>query len=238
LYILEKYKKEFYKENINSFEKFNKFVSTKSINLKPKTLQKFYNENSTMERNMYLIAKKIYPYIKSNKKLSKLKKVDNTNFPLIGLHSTTCSALNKILKNGFNSEKGKIYGKTKNWPLAMFVTPFTYSFLNIEINNISGRIQQYIVLQNGIIRMLRANKKTFPIIIAGFDNSSIYYNDIKVKASYGHIDVYNNSSCIKILGIIIVSFSSEELNRMYREFKLTGETISDINMNFKIQWFI
>lgn len=236
---------EFKRKIISTKEDMNEDIwenIRQSIQLSEKEifrLQDFLNSTSNYEKFLFQLSVIIQNRMidKQPKKVVFVTKENKNIIPLIGLHSTTNESYEKIIKEGFNSSKGNIYGKTKDkeWPVAMFTNPFlglTEIYSSLQFCGRDWRLQ-IITLTNGITRMLRANESSFPIIISMFKNT----NNLKHT---GYIESFDAKN-ILIIGKIDVKFSDKTLKYMRTEFEKEGEFDCSkhpkLPLDYTVTWF-
>jgi len=243
---IDRFKKEILAvENIDNDKWMNtcaRFQLTKNEQVK---FQNFLNSNSSYEKFMFqmsiLIRDKIHNKFRQSKDIIFITNYEDEKIiPLVGLHSTTYESYENILKTGFNPPENKIYGKVENkeWPVAMFTSPFL-NFVNVYATpQNAGRqwMTQIITLTNGIIRMLRGNDSKFPIIIAIFRDEG----ELKAEPD-SYIESFDKKN-IKIIGTIHVSFKKQVLKNMEEEFNKTGRfdysNHPNLPFDYTVEWFI
>lgn len=138
---------------------------------------------------------------------------NNTNFPIIGCHSTISENLDNILTEGFSCRKGDIYGETPDWQEAIFSCPFVNNLDKIPNIN-DNSYTDGICLSNGILRTIRQYEKnkemipeyiSFPIIVCCFSAVG------KMNLLSNWICSYEPVKQIHILGVIMVKVASHNV---------------------------
>lgn len=237
------------KENIDEQKWMYICASFELLRNEKVKFQQFLNSTSNYEKFMceisIIIRDKIYDKFRKSKNIIFITdEEDEKIIPLVGLHSTTYESYNNILKTGFNPPVEKIYGNVegKEWPIAMFTSPFLNFYEIYSTPQHAGRQwqTQIITIKNGILRMLRKYDYRFPIIISIFQDIKGSGSKLEAEPD-SYIESFDKRN-IKIIGAIHVKFSYEILKKMEKEFEKTGRfdcgEHPKLPLDYTVEWLI